>query len=173
MAILEQRLTLNEFLALPEEKPALEYEDGAVIQKVPSMGRHSTLQWSACEQLNRFVLPSKVAMAFPELRTTFGGRSRVPGVSVYLWGRTPRTDTGEVVDLFTDPPDIVAEIVSPGQRVNALVTRCVWFVSNGVRVALLVDPDDRSIIVFRPDTVPAARRGDDAVDLEVAPHQTG
>ena len=35
MAIPEQRITLEEFLQLPEEKPALEFEDGMVTQKVP------------------------------------------------------------------------------------------------------------------------------------------
>ena len=32
MAIIEQRLTLEEFLGLPEEEPVLEFEDGVVTQ---------------------------------------------------------------------------------------------------------------------------------------------
>ena len=35
MAVSQQQITLEEFLALPEQKPALEYFDGEVTQKVP------------------------------------------------------------------------------------------------------------------------------------------
>ena len=34
MALTEPRMTLEEFLALPEREPALEFEDGVVTQKV-------------------------------------------------------------------------------------------------------------------------------------------
>jgi Uma2 family endonuclease len=35
MAIAQTPLTLDEFLALPEQKPALEFECGRTIQKMP------------------------------------------------------------------------------------------------------------------------------------------
>jgi hypothetical protein len=38
-----QGLSLAEFLALPEIKPALEYAEGRVTQKVASEGQHSLL----------------------------------------------------------------------------------------------------------------------------------
>ena len=43
MTLTDTRMTLTEFLALPEEKPALEYENGEVTQKVSPKGRHSAL----------------------------------------------------------------------------------------------------------------------------------
>ena len=53
-----------------------------------------------------------------------------------------------------------------GQAVNALVRRCLWYVENGVRIAVLVDPDDESILVFRRDANPLALRGTDRIDLD-------
>jgi Uma2 family endonuclease len=44
MAVASSRLTLDEFLKLPEEEPALEYVNGVVSQKVSPKGRHSSLQ---------------------------------------------------------------------------------------------------------------------------------
>lgn len=43
MAVLNKRMTLDEFLALPEEEPALEYGEGVVTQKVSPkpIGRYS------------------------------------------------------------------------------------------------------------------------------------
>jgi Uma2 family endonuclease len=59
----------------------------------------------------------------------------------------------------------VIEIVSPGQRVTSLTRKCIWYMSDGVRVALLVDPTDSSVVAFRPGELPLALQKDDAVEL--------
>ena len=165
MAISEKRMTLEAFLELPEEEPALEFEDGVVSQKVPPQGKHAGLQLWIGELFNRFARPKKLAMAFSELRTTFAGLSRVPDVAVYRWERIPRDAAGKVANDFREPPDIAIEIVSPGQSVNQLVLRCLWFVGNGVGAALLVDPTDESVLVFRPGSVPTGLHDADQIDL--------
>ncbi|MBV9281743.1 MAG: Uma2 family endonuclease [Chloroflexi bacterium] len=170
MAVISTPLTLEEFLQLPEEEPALEFAEGLVTQKVSPKGRHSTLQGELIKQLDRAGLPHKVARAFPELRATFAGVSRVPDIAVYRWDRIPVDARGEVTDVFTVPPDIAIEIVSPEQSVNALVRRCYWYVANGVQVALLVDPADRSVLAFRPNLPASAWSGSDRIDVsEVVP----
>jgi Uma2 family endonuclease len=37
-------LTIEEFLTLPETKPASEFVDGQIIQKPVPQGKHSTIQ---------------------------------------------------------------------------------------------------------------------------------
>jgi Uma2 family endonuclease len=165
MAI-SQRQTLEQFLALPEEKPALEYEDGRVTQKVSPQGKHSRLQSGVVDRFNRFTEPRQLAIAFPELRTTFAGYSRVPDVSVYLWERIPVDESAKVADVFREPPDIAVEIVSPGQSVNALVRRCLWYVGHGVQAALLLDPADESVLLIRPDRTTTGLHGPDRIDLQ-------
>lgn len=93
MALAQQGLTLEEFLRLPEQEPALE-EEGRILQKVALKGRHSRLQYRIAEYFNRFAEPRKLALAFPELLVTFGGRSYVPDVAVYLWDRIPADTAG-------------------------------------------------------------------------------
>ncbi len=55
MALTRAGLTLEEFLVLPEEKPALEYVDGVVTQKVALLYEHSSLRgqlmWHLDQQL--------------------------------------------------------------------------------------------------------------------------
>src|SRR5436305_14505160 len=96
MALAPTRLSLEEFLSLPEEKPALEYADGEVTQKVSPKGHHGVLQAEFVERLNVAGRPGKVARAVTELRVTFGGVSRVPDISVYLWDHLPRDSRGRV-----------------------------------------------------------------------------
>ncbi len=161
-----QRLTLDEFLALPAEEPALELEpDGTVVQKVSPQGQHSRLQLALCEQVNRFAEGRRLALAFPELRVVFGGAAYVPDVSVFTWDRIPRTVDGDVDNVFGAPPDVAVEIVSPEQSTNALVRRCLWYVENGVDTALLIDPADRSVVRFVQDETTRVLRGDDRIEF--------
>lgn len=108
-------ITLEEFLELPETKPASEYIDGKIIQKPMPKGKHSVIQAELIVALNASLKPSKTARAFPELRCTFGGRSTVPDVTVFTWHRIPRDDNGEIADSFQAAPDWTIEILSPEQ----------------------------------------------------------
>jgi Uma2 family endonuclease len=166
MAITQRSMTLDEFLELPERKPALEYQEGRITQKVPPKRRHSMLQLETAKLFDRIGQPDKVAKAFTELRATFGGASLVPDVAVYRWERIPRDSAGRVADDFREPPDIAVEIVSPKQSVNGLVRRCLWFVEQGTQIALLVDPADESVLLFRPGQATVALRGADRIDLD-------
>jgi Uma2 family endonuclease len=165
MAVAQKSLTLEQFLALPEEKPALEFADGRVTQKSSPKGKHSRLQATLVERLDQAGEPQRIALALPELRTTFGGFSRVPDIAVYRWDRIPLDEDGGIAHDFLTPPDIAIEIVSPEQSVNALVRRCLWYVSHGVTISLLIDPRDQSVLAFRPDQVPEVWRGADRIDL--------
>ncbi len=108
-------LTLEEFLQLPETKPASEYIDGQIIQKPMPQGKHSTIQGVLVPAINGVVKPKRLARAFSELRCTFGGRSTVPDIAVVIWSRIPRDEKGEVANTFPLAPDWTIEILSPAQ----------------------------------------------------------
>jgi Uma2 family endonuclease len=93
-------LTLKEFLELPETKPASEYIDAQVIQKPIPKGKHSAIQGEFVSTINAVVKSKRIARAFPELRCTFGDRSTVPDIAVFIWNRIPRDDNGEIADTF-------------------------------------------------------------------------
>ena len=165
MAIPHRKLTLQEFLELPETKPALEYIDGVVTQKVSPQGLHSTGQYRFAERINRFAEPRRLAFAFPELREVFEGSSAVPDISVFRWDRIPRDERGRAQDRFTVPPDIAIEIASPGQTVRALIARCGWYVERGVLISVLVRNSNESVTIIRPGQPDQVLRGIDRIDL--------
>jgi Uma2 family endonuclease len=166
MAITERRLTLEEFLRLPEEEPPLEYLDGRVTQKVSPQGKHGVLEFGFAALINGYAIPRRLARAIPELRTTFGGGSPVPDIAVYRWDRVPVDPDGTVANVFREPPDIAIEIVSPGQSLRELIEKCRWFVDHGVPIALLVHPERRWVRTFRLGAPPELLRGDDRIDLD-------
>lgn len=165
MAVRQQQTTLEQFLALPEAEPALEYWDGAVAQKVSPKARHGLLQFTSAERLNHVAFAARIGIALPETRCTFGGISVVPDVVFFLWDRLPRDKKGELLDDISAAPDIAIEILSPGQSLRDLIDRCRWYVDNDVRIALLVDPRTRTVRVFRQGTHMVILRGSDAIDV--------
>src|SRR5689334_223564 len=115
MAISQRRMTLEEFLTLPEEKPALEYIDGWVRQKAMPKGPHGTLQSWLAHLINAYGIAARLAWAFTETRVLLAGQAPVPDLIVYRWERIPRDATGRIAEDFSTPPDIAVEIFSPGQ----------------------------------------------------------
>ena len=170
MAIARRRMTLEQFLALDEQEPALEYVDGVVTQKMSPKYRHGLLQLQVATLVNLFAVPRRLARATPETRTTFASASVVPDVVVFTWDRIPVDEHGEAPDDIFEPPDVAIEIASPGQSLRGLTDRCRWYARNGVRVALLVDPGRRSVQLFRADGATGPHRGAGRVELgEVIP----
>ena len=166
MAVLLKDMSLDEFLKLPEEKPALEFEDGRIIQKVSPQRQHGRLQLALGGLFDRYAIPRKFGMTFSELRVTSGRRSYVPDLSVVRWSRLAVDAHGEITNDDTEHPDVTVEIVSPGQSTTVLVRHCLWYVSLGIAVALLIDPADRSILSFRPNQIPVSLTGSDRIDLD-------
>ena len=88
-------VTLDDFLKLPETKPASEFIDGQIIQKPMPQGKHSTVQLDLGSNINLAIKPQRIARAYTELRCTYpagsrssvyGGRSIVPDVTVVIAG---------------------------------------------------------------------------------------
>ena len=159
-AVAPQPLTLEEFLKLPETKPASEYIDGQMIQKPMPKGRHSRLQGQLCATINQVAEEQKIAYAFPELRCSFGGRSIVPDVAIFQWERIPFTTDGNVPDNFELAPDWVVEILSPEQKPNKVIGNILHCLEYGSCLGWFVDPDDFSILVFLPKQQPLLFRDD-------------
>lgn len=151
------KLTLDNFLALPEQKPALEFVDGEVIQKPLPTVTHSILQ-GAFIFLLRTELLKRGFHILPELRHVFGdpSRSYVPDLSIVASGRLQVDSSGEVLDDFYIVPDIAIEILSPHQGVGRTLEKLSFYVANGVKLGIFVDPDRKQAIVVRQGEQPKA-----------------
>ena len=159
------KLTLLEFLKLPETKPANEFTDGRVEQKLMPQGKHSRLQLKFCDAVNAAAEEPQLAMAFPELRCTFGGRSIVPDATVFLWKQIPFDANGEVENSFEIYPDWTVEILSPEQKTTKVIRNILHCLKHGSQLGWLVDPEERVILVFRPEQLPTELMGNDVLPV--------
>ena len=151
MVAIVKTLTLEEFLELPETKPASEFINGEVIQKPMPQGEHSTLQGELCNHINQVTKSAKIAYAFPELRCSFGSNVIVPDVAVFRWHRIPRQPSGRIANRFNLQPDWAIEILSPDQSHAKLLAKLLFCSEQGTELGWLIDPAEASVLVVLTD----------------------
>jgi Uma2 family endonuclease len=147
-------LTLEEFLQLPETKPASEYVNGQIIQKPVPQGKHSVTQGELTPAINAVLKPRQIARAFPELHCTFGGRSIVPDIAVFIWSRIPRDENGKIANSFQIAPDWTIEILSPGQSPTKPMQNILHCLTHEAQIGWLIDPEEEVVFVYFADQAP-------------------
>ncbi len=158
-------ITLKEFLQLAETKPASEYIEGKIRQKPMPKARHSRLQSKIVETINKAAEINKIAYAFPELRCTFGNRSIVPDIAVIRWQNIQFNEDGEPVDDILIAPDWAIEILSPNQSANQVTGKILHCLNYDCKLGWLIDPSDRSILVFERQKQPQLFRSQDNLKM--------
>ena len=141
-------LSLASFLALPETKPAQEYDRGIITQKPMPKGKHSIIQIELASAINQQTKAQKIAYALPELRCSFGDRSIVPDIAVVRWENLPIDGEGEIANQFNRSPDWIIEILSPDQSTTLLMEKIIFCLNAGTELGWLIDPGSKSITVF-------------------------
>ena len=114
-------------------------------------GKHSLLQVTLCEIINQVVKFSKIAIALPELRCTFGGASIVPDIAVFWWERIPRDPDGQIANKILIHPDWTIEILSPRQSPNKVLANILHCIENGTELGWMLDPEEKNIFVISSD----------------------
>jgi Uma2 family endonuclease len=145
------RLTLEAFLEMPETKPAQEFINGQIQSKPMPQGEHSITQGEFVTTLNAVIKPHKIALALPELRCTFGGRSIVPDVAVFTWDRLPKTESGRIGNKFTIAPNWTIEILSPGQSNTVVLEKILHCLDYGTEMGWMLDLEQETLFVSVPD----------------------
>jgi Uma2 family endonuclease len=141
------RLTLEQFLDIPEQKPALEFDaDGTIHEKMSANIPHSELQVHLGHLLLNWIEADpqrRRGHVYSELRTNVAGASKLPDVAFYR--RRPReSDRNHALNVA----DVSIEILSPRDDLDQQRAKCQWYVDQGGQVAVLVDPVRRSITRF-------------------------
>lgn len=158
---IKQKLTLAEFLQLPETKPACEYINGEIVQKPMPQVEHSRIQSRLCGEINKIGESQQIVLALTEIRCTFLDRSVVPDIAVFAWDKIPRTDRGRIANKFTIAPDWTIETLSPDQSTTKVIDKILFCLQHGTRLGWLIDPEEESVMIFTPDCVPEIKSGEE------------
>lgn len=159
------KISLAEFLQLPETKPASEYINGQVYQKSMPQGKHSLIQTDFSAAINRIGKTQKLALALTELRCTFSGSAIVPDVSVFEWARIPLPPNGSIANKFEIPPDWIIEILSPDQSPSSIIRKITFCLNHGTKLGWFIDSDGEAVTVFQPNQLPEVKEGQDILPV--------
>ena len=160
-----KNLSIEEFLALPETKPASEYIDGQIYQKQMPQFQHSTFQIEIATAINLIGKPQKLAFAFPELRCNFGNVSIVPDIAVMRWANIPFLPNKRVANQVPVAPDWIIEILSPDQSPLRVMNKISSAITNGSELGWLISPAQDFIMVYEGDRFPEKMSGKDVLPV--------
>lgn len=158
-------IDLETFLGLPETEPPSEFIDGRVFPKPMPKARHSRLQGKLVQVINAIAEPAQIAYAFPELRCTFGSRSIVADIAVLRWAAIHLDQDGELLDEVRVAPDWMIEILSPDQSPNRVVGNILHALQYSCQLGWLIDPADRSVLIFQGFQQPRLVSQNDALTV--------
>lgn len=159
------RMTRDEFLALPEVKPRLEFTDGLVTQKLYAHPADAAVRGDLVSAINEVARGQRLGLALFGVRILLPDWAPVPDVSYFCRGRIPR-EVWTSGEYLTIPPDLAIDVVTAEHGVGAPIRKCLRYLEVGVRVALLCDVPGEAMVVFRSGEPPRVLQGDDRLDLD-------
>jgi Uma2 family endonuclease len=163
-------VTDEELLELSERNPGYQFERTAkgelIVTPTGTEGGHREIRLGA--QLDRWADQDGRGLAFSS-STGF----RLPNGAVHApdaswvrrerWEAIPRAQRREIALLC---PDAVFEIRSENQSTAELREKMDVYLANGAQIAVLIDPEERIVEVFRPGREPQIHHNRATVDLD-------
>lgn len=152
-------LTLEEFLALPEDDVACELVDGQALPKMSPKYFHSALQGALLILFQNWCQGRGRILSEWAIVLTRRGRDwvPVPDLTYVSFERLP----AEWIKDEPCPtlPELAIEIISPGQSFGELAEKATDYLAAGVTRVWVIDSQARNITIFYPDAPPQTERG--------------
>ncbi len=149
--ITSTRVPVEEYLST-DYSPDVDYVDGELVDRNVGEKDHSKLQMA----LGAYLYARRTEYGlhvFPEQRIRVSpDRFRVPDICVVLG---PEPDE----QVFTTPPFLCVEILSPEDRMNRVQTKIDDYLAFGVRYVWVVDPETKRAWIYTRDSITEARDG--------------
>lgn len=142
--------TADDLWRLSKEGKRYELVKGELIEMAPTGARHGRVAIRIGSRLNSYVEQQDLGEVFAAetgFRLERGpDKVRAPDVAFVAKGRLP---PGELPAGFLDiVPDLVVEVVSPGDTANYIQAKVEDWLRSGVRLAWVFYPDTRSVASY-------------------------
>ena len=145
-------LTAEELLHLSIPDKRVELVRGQLVVREPAGGRHGRVAMNVAIELGTYVRVHQLGAVYAaETGFTLARHPdtvRAPDVAFIQGERLPSPEpTG-----FPDgAPDLVVEVLSPGDRPGEILAKVGDWLSAGTRLVWVIDPDRRLARVYRHD----------------------
>lgn len=157
------QLTLQQFLNLPPGDGDITYElvDGQAIPKMSPKKFHSKLTRTLLYLIEQWCQGKGEVCPELAIALTRRGRDWVPIPDILYISNELLPADWEEDGVCSVPPDLVIEIISPGQTFGQMAAKAKDYLDAKVLRVWVVDSKARSITVFYPDAAPQTYMGEE------------
>ena len=159
-------LTAEEFIQRYEDEP-VELEKGLVVENaVPSL-LHGLVCGKLVRFLGNYIEERELGRVFTNdswIKTRRSPDSvRGPDVQYISYERLPQgTVPGGLLDVI---PELVVEVRSPSDSWNKMLKKSSEYIDTGVKVVVVIDPEQAAATIFRADELPQTLHNGDPLTL--------
>jgi Uma2 family endonuclease len=145
-------ITGEALLAMGDIGPC-ELIDGRIVPMSPTGGRHGIVESRLGAALSFFVQQQNLGWVLTGEVGIYIRRNpdRVRGADVVFLSRE-RWPEGPPEGFLDGAPDLVVEVMSPNDRWEEVRQKIAEYFSIGVRWVWIVEPENRTVLVFRSST---------------------
>ena len=145
-------LTAEELLHLSLPDKRVELVRGVLVVREPAGGRHGRIAVNITVELGTYIRSHQLGAVYAaETGFTLARHPdtvRAPDVAFVRRERLPSPEPIGFPDLA---PDLVVEVLSPGERPGELLAKIADWLSAGTRLVWAIDPERRLARVYRQD----------------------
>jgi Uma2 family endonuclease len=160
-------MTADELLAMPDDGVRRELVAGELREMTPPGERHGDAAQNINRSLDAHVFARRLGKVRPEIGYLLKSEPdtvRAPGVSFVQGDRLPAG--GPMPGYFRGAPDLAVEVVSPHDRSSEVRAKVREYLAAGTAMVVVVDPEDRTVSVYRPGRDPLDLTEADVIDGE-------
>jgi Uma2 family endonuclease len=163
------KLTLEQFLALPEGDRTYELIKGETIPKMSPKRFDSRLTGTLYKLLTDWNQEKgEIGIEWAVILKR-NGEDWVPVPDLLYISYDKLSPERFEDEACPFPPELAIEIISPGQSFGDLSEKATDYLKAGVSLVWIVDSQAKSITVFYPEAPPQTKRGQDSLTDEILP----
>jgi Uma2 family endonuclease len=156
--ITQTLMTAEQFFELPDEPCRRDLVEGEVWTVAAAGAEHGVIAGGLYRLLSNHVEVRQLGLTFAaETGFTLARNPDTVLAGDVAFVRADRIpDTGIPEDFWEIAPDLVVEIVSPGDRPQKVAKKVALYLQAGVRLVWVVYPRKHTVVVHEPGTEPRA-----------------
>jgi len=156
MSPIVKKLSLQEFLDSPESNERYEFVDGEIVPKVSPKYKHANVQGRFYRFIDDWCTQAQCGRVCPEWAVVLQRRGQdwvpVPDLTYVSYERLPLEWEEDAPCPVL--PELVIEIISPGQSFSEVTQKATDYLLAGVSRVWVVDNQAQSITVFGANELP-------------------